>query len=30
LSVIFDREMDELVAKIKERFETARLVAQSR
>jgi SpoVK/Ycf46/Vps4 family AAA+-type ATPase len=30
LKIIFDRAMDELVAKIKERFETARLVAQSR
>ena len=30
LNVIFDKEMDEVVAKIKERFETARLVVQSR
>jgi predicted ATP-dependent protease len=29
LRIIFDRDMDELVAKIKERFETARSVAQS-
>jgi SpoVK/Ycf46/Vps4 family AAA+-type ATPase len=30
LNVIFDKDMDEVVAKIKERFETARLVVQSR
>ena len=30
LKIIFDRDMEELVAKIKERFETARLVARSR
>jgi hypothetical protein len=30
LKIIFDRDIDELVVKIKERFETARLVPQSR
>jgi SpoVK/Ycf46/Vps4 family AAA+-type ATPase len=30
LNVIFDKDLDEVVVKIKERFETARLVVQSR